>query len=147
MTPTPRSHMVGVFLTAALFTAAFLMLIMRPPQQVPATETSTTLNYQVGQSGVTWLNLGKQITLSATEQNVVVQVTPGYPVYVQFAPPASGGNSWTYSTVTGDSTQTTAVAAGQFVKLKFSANTTLYLVSSSGVTLSISCLDYDIRAQ
>ena len=147
MTPTPKSHMFGIFSAAALITAAFLLLLGPAPKPEPATETSTTINYQVGQSGTAWLNLGTQLTLSSTEQNIVFQVTPGYPVYVQFAPPATSANSWTYSTVTGSSTQTTTVVGGQVLKLKFAANTTLYVASTSGVTLSISCLDYDIRAQ
>ena len=125
---------------------AILALFALICASAPGVETSTQLNYQVGQSGITWLNQAKQLTLSATEQNVVVQVTAGYPVYVQFAPPASSTNSWTYSTVTSDSTKTTAVAAGQNLILKFSGTTTVYLVSTSGVTISISCLDYTQRS-
>lgn len=110
-----------------------------------AAETSTAINYDVRQSGFKF-NDATQIALTSTEQNVVFTTQPGHQVFVQFAPPSSSGNTWTYSLTSGDSTKTTTVASGQTVKLRIGNGDTVYLKSASGVTISISCL-YDEKIQ
>lgn len=105
-----------------------------------AAETSTALNYDSRQSGFKFNN-ATQLALTSTEQNIVVTTAPRRAALVQFAPPASSANSWTYSLTTADGTKTTTVAAGQAVKLLLHNGDTVYLVSSAGVTISISCLD------
>jgi hypothetical protein len=121
-----------------------LLLLLLLTSVAIATETSTALDYDVRQSNFTTtsLNNATQVTLSSTEQNVVITCAPTYPVVVQFAQGATT-NSWTYSTVSATSTQTTTVAAGQnCILCIFPGTTTLYLKSASGVTLSISPLTY-----
>lgn len=109
-----------------------------------ATETSTPINYDIRQSGFKF-NDATNVTLSSSEQNIVITVAPGYPVYVQFAPPVTGSNAWAYSLTTG--THQTGVAASQPLILKFSSTTTVFMTSTAGTTIAVSCLTYSVQNQ
>lgn len=90
--------------------------------------TTTTLAYTLNPSKV---NANVQFATNATENIVVVQVSPGHPVTVEFNDSAA----WSYRTTTADSTADSTtdkpVAASQALKLRFTQTTTFYTVRAT----------------
>ncbi len=91
--------------------------------------TTTTLNYAYG--GAVILNVPTNFATNATENIVVVTVTPGHPVTVEFKNTAA----WYYRKTIGVATDDKPVEAATPFRLRLTATATFYTlrVSADGV--------------
>ncbi len=97
----------------------FLLTLAASGWSVAAT---TTLTYTTG--GAVIQNIPTNFATNATENIVIVVVTPGHPVTVEFNDTAA----WYYRTTIGVSTNDKPVPAATPFKLRFTASTTFYTV-------------------
>jgi hypothetical protein len=83
---------------------------------------TTTLTYTYG--GAQIVNIPTNFATNATENVVIVTVTPGHPVTVEFNDTAA----WYYRTTTGVATNDKPIPAATPEKLRFTITTTFYTV-------------------
>ncbi len=102
-----------------------LVLLLALVGQAFGVAATTTLNYKVG---ATPIGTNTQAAINATENVVVVQVTPGHPVTVEFA----GSAAWSYRSTTATSTTDKPIAASTPYRMRFTETTTFYHVRQVG---------------
>ncbi len=87
--------------------------------------TTTTLDYRNG--GTAFVNVPTNATTNATENIVIVTVTPGHPVTVEFSDTAA----WYYRTTIGVSTNDKPIATSTPIRLRFTQTSTFYQLRQS----------------
>ncbi len=102
-----------------LLSFLFLLTLAASGWSVAAT---TTLNFQTGGSPI--VNIPHNFATNATENIVIIQVTPGHPVTVELNDTAA----WYYRTTIGVATDDKPIPAATPLKLRFVATTTFYTV-------------------
>ncbi len=98
-----------------------LLLVAGASQAV----TSTALVCTYG--GTSFINKNTQFATVATEANVVVTVSAGHPVTIEFSDTAA----WNYRSTTADSTTDKPIAASQPYRVRFTQTTTFYVTRQS----------------